>query len=579
MYMLAVIAIVIAPVCSDSLNKLCTSAYVRAHLPAPDFYPGLSLDTSSVTASPVTAAEVKNNNFYPDATFDYCNVSFTYSHDGLDDNIVLTYWLPSPGNFKNRFLATGGGGYAINSGNASLPGGIIYGAVAGLTDAGFGAAASNTLTQWLSANGTLNWQNVVMFGYEGIREMNELGKEFTKVFFNMTQSNATLYTYWQGCSEGGREGWSQIQRYADSFDGAVIGAPAFRWSFQQTQLLYPDVVEQTMDYYPSPCEFQVLVNNTISHCDPLDGKTDGVVARTDLCYRDYILGGNLSAMVGQSYNCPAVAATTLAPATPAQQGNVTSQAVAVYKKILEGLHDSQGRRVYFAPTPSAQMQEGQTAWNATSKQWGRSIISLGGSFVEVEVDLQNGTNLPSLSGVTYDTLKEWIVEGMQKFSGVLETVYPDITPYKNAGGKVLMFHGESDWGIPTASSVRYWDSVRKIMNPGMSYNASVATQNEFFRLYLVPGATHCAVNPAEPDGPFPQTNLAVMIDWVEKGIMPATLNATVLQGKNKGQNQQLCAWPLRPMWKDNSGNPECVYDQSSIDYWDYDLDAFKVPIY
>src|SRR6202000_2047803 len=126
-----------------------------------------------------------------------------------------------------------GGVYAINSGNQSLPGGIIYGAVAGLTDASFGAAQSNTITQWLAANGTLNWHNVYMFGYQGIREMSELGKEFTKQFFNMTKSNTTLYTYWQGCSEGGREGWSQVQRYGDSFDGAVIGAPAFRWSFQQ----------------------------------------------------------------------------------------------------------------------------------------------------------------------------------------------------------------------------------------------------------------------------------------------------------------------------------------------------------
>ena len=279
---------VLATASAASLNDVCTPAYVRAHLPVPGFYQGLSLDTSSVTANPVTQASVVNNAFFPDATFNYCNVSFTYSHDGLEDEVALTYWLPAPNKFQNRFLATGGGGYAINSGNQSLPGGIIYGAVAGLTDAGFGAAQSNTITQWLTANGTLDWHNVYMFGYQGIREMSELGKEFTKQFFNMTLSNTTLRTYWQGCSEGGREGWSQVQRYQDSFDGAVIGAPAFRWSFQQTQLLYPDVVEQTMNYYPSPCEFQKIVNETIINCDPLDGKTDGVVARTDLCYTQYV---------------------------------------------------------------------------------------------------------------------------------------------------------------------------------------------------------------------------------------------------------------------------------------------------
>ncbi|OCT54987.1 Tannase [Cladophialophora carrionii] len=575
-----VFAVVLASATAATLNDVCTPSYVRAHLPPPGFYQGVSLDPSSVTANPVSQVSVADSNFFPDATFDYCNVSFTYSHDGLEDQVALTYWLPAPGRFQNRFLATGGGGYAINSGNQSLPGGIIYGAVSGLTDAGFGAAQSNTITQWLDANGTLNWHKVHMFGYQGIREMSELGKAFTKSFFNMTQTNTTLYTYWQGCSEGGREGWSQVQRYEDSFDGAIVGAPAFRWSFQQTQLLYPNVVEQTMDYYPSPCELQKIVNETIINCDPLDGKTDGVVARTDLCYTQYVEAANFSTIAGQPYACPATPATAGSPAIPVQQGNVTKQAVAVAKKILEGLHDSQGRRVYFAPTPGAQMTEAQTGYNATTQQWGLSVISLGGVFVEVEIHLRNGSNLPDLDGVTYDTLKDWITEGMQRFQGVLETTWPDLTPYRDAGGKVLMFHGEADWGIPTASSVRYWESVRKIMNPGQSYNDSAAAQNEFFKLFLVPGATHCAANPAQPDGPFPQTNLAVMIDWVENGIAPQTLNATVLLGEHKGRNQQICAWPLRPVWRGNNAtSPECRFDEQSVDYWNYDLDAFKVPIY
>jgi len=271
---LAISALLTATLAS-SLHDVCTPSYVQQHLPATGYYQGVTIKTSSVTADPVTNVTVVDNDFYPDAIFDYCNVSFTYSHDGLNDEVTLTYWLPTPSDFLNRFLATGGGGYAINSGNQSLPGGIIYGAVAGLTDAGFGAAQSNTVTQWLAANGTLNWHNIYMFGYQGTREMSELGKEFTKSFFNLTQSNTTLYSYYQGCSEGGREGWSQVQRYADSYDGAIVGAPAFRWSFQQTQLLYPDVVEQTLGYYPPPCELQAIVNQTIINCDPLDGKVDG----------------------------------------------------------------------------------------------------------------------------------------------------------------------------------------------------------------------------------------------------------------------------------------------------------------
>jgi tannase len=117
------------------------------------------------------------------------------------------------------------------------------------------------------------------------------------------------------------------------------------------------------------------------------------------------------------------------------------------------------------------------------------------------------------------------------------------------------------------------------MNPGKSYNESVAATQEFYRLFLVPGGSHCAPNAAEVNGPWPQTTLQNLIDWVEKDVAPTTLNGTVLLGPNAGQNQQICGWPLRPIFKDNGTNLECVYDQKSIDSWKYDLDAFDMPVY
>jgi len=547
---------------------------VTAHLPPAGVYPGISVVNSSVSANPVYSVEVTDQYFYPNAEFDYCNVSFSYSHDGLNDKVVLTYWLPAPENFQNRYLSTGGGGYAINSGTQSLPGGIIYGAVAGITDGGFGVNQDDAINTFLVTNGTRDWHNIYMFGYEAIHEMGELGKSFTKTFFNISDSTK-LYSYYQGCSEGGREGWSQVQRFADEFDGAAIGAPAFRFAFQQVQHLYSNVVEQTLNYFPPPCELQAIVNATILACDPLDGRVDGVVSRTDLCSAQY----DINATLGLSYNCAPGAASPFAPATPAQNGTVTAQGIALAKKIFEGLHDSDGRRAYFTYTPSSTFTDAQTQYNATSGQWELDVTSLGGSFVEVLLDLQIGSNLPNLNNVTYDTLVQWISEGWNRYNDVLMTNWPDLTPFKQAGGKVIHFHGESDYSIPTASSVRYWESVNTIMNPGMSYNDSVAATQEFYRLFLVPGGSHCAPNAAEPNGPWPQTALQNLIDWVEKDVPPVTLNGTVLLGANAGQNQQICAWPLRPLFTGNGTSLECVYDQQSIDSWIYELDAFDMPVY
>jgi hypothetical protein len=105
-------AVCVAVAQAASLEDVCTSAYAVAALPAADFYQGITIDNASVTANPVYAANASGNVMFPDSTFDYCNISFSYSHDGIEgDKVRLVYWLPSPDKFKDRFLSTGGGGY------------------------------------------------------------------------------------------------------------------------------------------------------------------------------------------------------------------------------------------------------------------------------------------------------------------------------------------------------------------------------------------------------------------------------------------------------------------------------------
>lgn len=135
---------------------VCMISYAQVSLPSNNFYPGLTIDPSSVRATPDFNAEVIDQNMFPNAVFDYCNGTFSYSHSGFDDQVLVTYWLPTPDNFQNRYLSTGGGGLAINSANGSVPGGIIYGAVAGLTDGGFGSFETESDAVFLVQNGTVN---------------------------------------------------------------------------------------------------------------------------------------------------------------------------------------------------------------------------------------------------------------------------------------------------------------------------------------------------------------------------------------------------------------------------------------
>jgi len=259
---------------------------------------------------------------------------------------------------------------------------------------------------------------------------------------------------------------------------------------------------------------------------------------------------NISTTIGKPYYCAATSAMTGppkvkrqmfgGPAEPAQNGTVTAKGAAVASEIINGLHDLQGRRVYLSYQPAASFADAMTQYNSATGSWEPNVnggrCQIGGTLSPTAQQLY----LPNLDGVTYDTLKGWIIKGWQTYQDTLHTTWPDLTPFHNAGGKVLPFHGESDNSIPTASSVRYHESVRQIMYPNMSFNESTAL-NDWYRLFLVPGAAHCAPNTAQPNGPFPQTSLTVLIDWVHKGVEPTTLNATVLQGEHIGENRQICA--------------------------------------
>ena len=574
-----------------TLADICSVSSVQASLPSHDALLGLSLDSNSVTASPVYNASARAGDMFPAASFDYCNVSLSYSHDGQNDTVHLRYWFPAPDRFQKRYLSTGGGGYSINSGTQSLPGGVMYGAVAGSTDGGFGSFNTQLDAVVLKAKGTLNWEAIHMFGYQAIGEMTQIGKGITRRFYNMTD-NDKLFTYYQGCSEGGREGWSQVQRYGKEYDGVIPGAPAMRYAQQQVQHLYSNVVEKTLNYFPSSCELNRIVNATIAFCDPLDGKTDGVVSRSDLCKLRF----DVNSTIGLPYSCAASGAGGSGPpttdskrkrqmgpggsssSTPAANGTVSAQAAAVARTIMGGLHTTDGKRAYFSYQPSAGFTDAKTKYNNQTNAYELSITGLGGEFVTKFIQAIDEDNLSSLNNVTYDTLRDWMQEAWNKFEDSLQTTLPVLTPFQSHGGKVLTYHGESDDSIPAASSVHFYESVRRIMYPDLDFNKSSEALGDWYRLFLVPGAAHCSSNSLQPNGPFPQTNLQVLINWVEKGVVPVTLNATHLAGDYKGQNARICAWPLRPIWKGNT-TMQCEYDQASIDTWMYGFDAFKLPLY
>ncbi|KAJ5712375.1 tannase and feruloyl esterase [Penicillium malachiteum] len=143
-----------------TLQDVCTAEYVIANLPSNGTLLGIEIDLSSVTAARLSASD-------DDASSPVCDVNFAYTHNGLDRTNV-NYWMPSPANFMNRYVSTGGEGWNITEKNSSLPSGIELGAVAGTTDGGFGGFDVSSWEVWLNGDGEVNWDTVYMFGYKAI---------------------------------------------------------------------------------------------------------------------------------------------------------------------------------------------------------------------------------------------------------------------------------------------------------------------------------------------------------------------------------------------------------------------------
>jgi tannase len=578
----ALIAALAATISATSLSDVCTVSNVQAALPANGTLLGIELIPSSVTANSVYNASVSSTFTTSSGTaYNYCNVTVSYTHPGKGDKVVVKYALPEPSSYANRFYVVGGGGYSLAT---DATGGLPYGATGGVTDAGYDAFSYSYDEVFLYGNGSINWDATYMFAYQALGELTIIGKPLSQAFYS---SSDKVYTYFEGCSDGGREAMSQVQRWGAEYDGVIAGAPAFRYGQQQVNHVFPSEVEHTLDYYPPPCELEKIVNATITACDPLDGRTDGVVSRTDLCQLNF----NLSSIIGESYYCAAETSTSLgfgfskrqaegstSSYQPAQNGTVTAEGVAVAQAIYDGLHDSEGRRAYLSWQIASSLSDATTQYDNTTGSWELDIPSTGGEFVTKYVELLDLDNLSSLENTTYDTLIEWMNTAFIRYADSLQTTVPDLTTFQSAGGKLLHYHGESDPSVPTASSVHYWQSVASVMYSSTSANASWDQLKSWYQLYLVPGAAHCATNTLQP-GPYPEQNMQIMIDWVENGVQPSRLNTTVSSGTYEGETQMLCQWPNRPLWQGNSSSFDCVFDQDSYDAWTYTFPAFKTVVY
>lgn len=227
-------------------------------------------------------------------SLDFCNVTLSYTHPGENDTINVQVWMPTD-TWNGRLQMIGGAGWQAGLHTAGLMG---MSAAAGEgyatfgTDAGLGTDVYPT--NWgLVSEGNVNLYLLQDLASVSLNDAAIIAKDIVKSYYGQ----AARYTYYSGCSQGGRQGMMLAQRYPDAFDGIAASAPAINLPEIFSSYLWPSIVMDELKEYPPACEIDAITAAAVEACDGLDGVLDNVITNPDICSFD-----PLSA-VGKTINC------------------------------------------------------------------------------------------------------------------------------------------------------------------------------------------------------------------------------------------------------------------------------------
>lgn len=408
----------------------------------------------------------------------WCDVTVVLSHPGANDHVTVKVSLPSdPAKWTGRLQAAGGSAYLAGPlTGAETVVAVKNGYVGTVTDAGVSQNALDS-TWALKADGSLNTGLLKNFASRSVHDMTLVAKDVTRYFYG----RPAAYSYFNGCSTGGRQGYMEAQRYPDDYDGILANAPAINWDRFAVATLWPAVVFNEEKVAPSACELAAFNTAATKACDTLDGVKDGIIDNPQAC------GWDPRRLVGTKVVCDGETLT------------ITKAEADAVRKIWQG-----PGKLWYGPNKGADISQflavpGQPFFVADS--WVKYFV----------------TRNPALdtTKLTYRDFAKLFASSQRQFNKVIGTDDPDLRAFRDSGGKLLTWQGQYDQLIPTQGTVDYRKRVERLMGG----NARV---NEFYRLFLLPGVAHCQGGP----GAQAVDPLGALVNWVENGPAPATLATT-----------------------------------------------------
>ncbi|MFJ2173471.1 tannase/feruloyl esterase family alpha/beta hydrolase [Streptomyces sp. NPDC087851] len=323
------------------------------------------------------------------------------------------------------------------------------------------------------------------FAYEAEHQLSVVAKNIIELYYGSPPE----HSYFTGCSGGGRQALNLAQRYPKDFDGIIAGAPANNWvamfvfsaGWNARANLAPDGTQiLTSEDLP------VLHKGALAACDSVDGLTDGLITDPRACSFD---PGTLRCTADRTTGCLGAAEVEAA------------------RKIYRGAVDERGVPFYPGYPGGGQPIGSELAW--------QSNIVRDHPEVPSGVEQLADGHLRYLAAPNQAKSYDWRTISFDRrtfrelsvMSPVMDATDPDLRPFRDSGGKLILWHGWNDAPIMAQGTIAYWEAVRKVTG---------ARTGEFARLYLVPGMYHCEGG----DGPDRADLLTPLTKWVEGGTAP-----------------------------------------------------------
>ncbi|MCU1335169.1 MAG: Feruloyl esterase [Bryobacterales bacterium] len=433
----------------------------------------------------------------------FCRVAATLTPSS-DSEIKIEVWLP----------ATGWNGNLQSVGNGAWAGSISYPAMATALAAGYATASTDTghsggnPATFIPAHP----EKVIDFEYRSVHEMTVAAK----AIINARYGNDPKYSYWNGCSTGGRQALAEAQRYAADYDGIIAGAAAnYVTHLQGAQVWSAAVVHKDEASYIPPAKYAILHAAVLEACDALDGVKDGVLENPTKCRFD---PEKLLCKDADGPSC------------------LTAPQVQAARQLYAGPADSRGKSLF----PGLE-RGSETGWATLS---GTRPMALADETYKFLVFQDANWNY-----LTFNAERDMAVAD-QKVGATVNSIDPNLKPLFDRGGKLLMYHGWADPGIPPQNSVSYYKSVVEKLGPSATSNS--------MRLFMVPGMGHCQGG----DGTSTFSMINALSTWVEQGKAPDRIEASRVRNGKTDRTRPLCPYPQVAVYNgsgstDESANFSC----------------------